>query len=242
MKIFVVKNYEELSQMAADLVAKEMAAKDPIVLGLATGSTPEGMYEILARMYDQGKLDFSHVTSFNLDDYLGIDENNDQSYRYFMNKHLFSKVNIKKENTFVPPAMTKDPTQAGLDYDQKILDAGGIDLQILGIGINGHIGFNEPGPAFVGPTHGIKLTEETIKANSRFFESIDDVPREAITMGMKSILNARKIILVANGKNKADAIFKTVKGPITPEVPSSILQLHNDLTIIVDEEAASMLK
>ncbi|MDO5027925.1 MAG: glucosamine-6-phosphate deaminase [Bacillota bacterium] len=242
MKVIVVKNYEELSQMAADLVAQEMQAKDEIVLGLATGSTPEGMYSILVKMYQEGKLDFSKVKSFNLDDYLGLEEDNDQSYRYFMNKHLFSKVNIKRENTFVPPAMTKDPEKSGLEYDQKILEAGGIDLQILGIGINGHIGFNEPGPAFVGPTHKIDLSEETIKANSRFFEKIEDVPKQAITMGMKSILNARKIILIANGQSKADAIYKTIKGPISPEVPSSILQLHQNLTIIIDEEAAKKLE
>lgn len=241
MKLIVVENYDELSKKAAETIKEQVKEKVNSVLGLATGSTPEGMYAELVQKYNNGEIDFENIKTFNLDEYFGLDEKNEQSYKYFMNKHLFSKVNIKIENTYIPSGTTNDPEKTGQDYDQNILENGGIDIQVLGIGENGHIGFNEPNDFFVGPTHKVSLTDETIKANSRFFNSIEEVPTEAITMGMKSIMGAKKILLLASGKKKADAIYNTIRGKITPRVPSSILQLHNNLIVIVDREAASKL-
>lgn len=241
MKIYVVENYEELSKKAAEIIAKEIEAKDDMVLGLATGSTPEGMYKELVDMYNDGKIDFSNIVSFNLDEYYGLEDEHEQSYHYFMDKHLLSKVNVKPENTNIPSGCTDNIEKTCKEYDEKIEECGGLDLQLLGIGVNGHIGFNEPGDVFVAETHIVDLTEDTLDANARFFKSQDEVPKKAITMGMKSILNAKKILLVASGEGKADAINISLKGPITPKVPASILQLHNDLIVIVDKAAASKL-
>ncbi len=241
MKIYVVENYEELSKKAAEIIANEMSIKKDIVLGLATGSTPEGMYKELVNMYENGEVDFSDVTTFNLDEYYGLEDYHEQSYHYFMDKHLLGKVNVKAENTNIPSGCTDDIEKTCKEYDEKIESYGGLDLQLLGIGVNGHIGFNEPGDNFVGETHIVDLTEDTLDANARFFKSPEDVPKKSITMGMKSIMNAKKILLIASGEGKAEAIYKSLKGPITPKVPASILQLHKDLIVIVDKEAGSKL-
>lgn len=241
MKIYVVENYEELSKKAAEIIANEIKMKKDMILGLATGSTPEGMYGELVKMYENDEIDFSNITTFNLDEYYGLEDDHEQSYHYFMDKHLLSKVNVKPENTNIPSGCTKDIEKTCKEYDEKIESYGGLDLQLLGIGVNGHIGFNEPGDIFVGETHIVDLTEDTLDANARFFKSPDEVPNKAITMGMKSIFNAKKILLIASGEGKAEAMRMSLKGPITPEVPASILQLHKDLIVIVDKEAGSKL-
>ncbi len=232
MKIINANSYEELSRIAADLVAAQVILKPDCVLGLATGSTPIGLYNSLIERYQNGMLDFSAVRSVNLDEYCGLDGNNDQSYRYFMNTHLFNHVNIEKANTHVPSGLADDLAAEGEQYDAMIRELGGIDIQVLGIGLDGHIGFNEPADHFTGPTHEVELDPSTIEANARFFASIDDVPRSAITMGMASIMQARKILLLASGANKQDIMDKALFGPITPQVPASLLQLHPDVTVI----------
>lgn len=228
-------SYEELSEKAANIIADVVKSKKDCVLGLATGSSPLGTYARLAEMCDAGEVDFSGATSVNLDEYSGLTPDNDQSYRYFMNTNLFSKINIDIARTHVPDGCAPDLTKEGERYDALIEELGGIDIQLLGIGLDGHIGFNEPDEVFTAETHSVKLDESTIEANARFFESIDDVPREAITMGMKSIMGARKILLIANGKNKKDIVEKAFFGPVTPKVPASILQLHSDVTVIFCE-------
>ncbi len=232
MNIINTNSYEELSRIAADLVAAQVILKPDCVLGLATGSTPIGLYDNLIERYQNGTLDFSAVRSVNLDEYCGLDGNNDQSYRYFMDTHLFNHVNIAKENTHVPSGLADDFAAEGEQYDAMIRELGGIDIQVLGIGLDGHIGFNEPADHFVGPTHEVELDPSTIEANARFFASIDDVPRSAITMGMTSILQARKILLLASGANKKEIMDKALFGPITPQVPASLLQIHPDVTVI----------
>ncbi|NMA51161.1 MAG: glucosamine-6-phosphate deaminase [Mollicutes bacterium] len=241
MEIYVVKDYKEMSKKAAKIIAEEMKRKKDLVLGLATGSTPEGTYAKLAKMCEKGKIDFSNVVTFNLDEYLGLEDEHEQSYHHFMDKHLFSKVNIKPKNTNVPAGCPKNIEKTCEKYDKKIESLGGIDLQLLGIGNNGHIGFNEPGDVFIPETHVAKLTEATLDANARLFKSKDEVPKESITMGMKSIMNAKKILLLASGSGKANAICMSLSGPITPWVPASILQLHNDLIVVIDEEAAQQI-
>lgn len=241
MELIIVDTYEEMSRKAAEILADQIKKKEDSILGLATGSTPEGMYAELANMYKENKINFEKITTFNLDEYLGLEEDNEQSYHYFMDKHLLGKVNIKKENINIPAGISNDIFKTAKEYDEKIESLGGIDVQILGIGVNGHIGFNEPGDVFVAETHKVDLSQETIDANSRFFEKVEDIPRQAITMGMKTIMTAKKVILIANGTSKANAIKITLKGPITPQVPASILQLHRDLIVIVDKEAASKL-
>ena len=232
MKYFEVKNYEEMSYLAANIMSAQIILKPNSVLGLATGSTPIGLYRELIKRNKNGDIDFSKITSVNLDEYLGLDGENDQSYRYFMNNNLFNHVNIDKSKTFVPNATVGDIENECREYDKRIEDLGGIDIQLLGIGGDGHIGFNEPCEYFVKPTHVVELDESTIEDNSRCFESIDDVPRKAVTMGMGAIMNAKKVLLVASGKNKKDIVDKAFFGPITPLVPASILQLHPDLTVI----------
>ena len=231
MKYIVVDNYDKLSRIAANIIAAQIIQKPNSVLGLATGSSPLGTYSRLAEMYKDGDLDFSRITSVNLDEYVGLDVTNDQSYRYFMNENLFKKVNINMENTFVPNGCAKDLKEEGKMYDERIEKLGGIDIQLLGIGLDGHIGFNEPDKYFTAETHEVKLDESTIDANARFFAR-EDVPKSAITMGMKSIMNAKKVLLIANGAKKKDIVEKAFFGPITPEVPASILQLHPDVTVI----------
>lgn len=235
MKFITVDTYKELSRKAANIIAAQIISKPDCVLGLATGSTPIGTYDNLVKMYEEGDLDFSAVTSVNLDEYVGLDGENDQSYRWFMNHHLFDRVNINKDQTFVPGGKVSDLAAEGAAYDARIKALGGIDLQLLGIGLDGHIGFNEPDSKFTAETHVVKLHESTIEANSRFFNDISEVPTEAITMGMASIMQAKKVLLVANGPKKKEILEKAFFGPITPEVPASILQLHPDLTVIYSQ-------
>lgn len=241
MKIIKAKDYTEMSRIAANLIGAQVIIKPNCVLGLATGSTPIGTYEHLASAYENGDLDFSQVTSINLDEYKGLSPENDQSYRYFMNTNLFSKVNIDINNTYVPNGLEPDSEKACSDYDKIIEEAGGIDLQLLGLGLNGHIGFNEPSDSFTCGTNCVDLTQSTIDANSRFFESYDDVPKQAYTMGIKTIMQAKKVVVVVNGKNKAQIVKDAFFGPVTPQVPASILQLHGDVTIIGDAEAMSLI-
>lgn len=235
MKFIKEENYEKLSRQAANIISAQVIIKPDCVLGLATGSTPIGTYEQLAKWYQKGDIDFSKVRSVNLDEYVGLSGDNEQSYRYFMQKNFFNKINIKRENTFVPNGVAEDIVKECTDYDARIKSFGGIDLQLLGIGLDGHIGFNEPSDCFEKNTHVVGLHESTIKANSRFFDSIDDVPKMAITMGMVSIMQAKKILLIANGKGKEEILNKALYGPITPQIPASILQLHPDITIIYSE-------
>lgn len=235
MKYIVVNTYEELSNKAADLIAAQILVKPNCVLGLATGSSPVGTYQRLIADNKSGKIDFSTVTSVNLDEYVGLDGSNDQSYRYFMNDNLFDHVNIDKAKTFVPNGCAADLKAEGEAYDAMIKELGGIDLQLLGIGLDGHIGFNEPDSVFTGPTHEVKLDESTIEANARFFASKEEVPTTAITMGMLSIMQAKKVLLVANGAKKKEIVEKAFFGPIDPQVPASILQLHPDVTVIFSE-------
>ncbi|MCI8406467.1 MAG: glucosamine-6-phosphate deaminase [Oscillospiraceae bacterium] len=237
MKLIHCKDYQEMSKKAAEIFAAQVILKPDCVLGLATGSTPVGTYEHLIEWYKAGILDFSQVKTVNLDEYVGLDETSDQSYRYFMNHNLFDHINIDKANTNVPNGKAPDIAAETDRYEALIKSLGGIDVQLLGIGNNGHIAFNEPHDAFDGRTHEVQLTESTIQANARFFASMDDVPKRAVSMGIGTIMQARKIVLIANGPKKADIIYETCFGPITPNVPASALQLHPDVTIIVDEDA-----
>lgn len=232
MKLIYAKDYSDLSRKAANIISAQVILKPNSVLGLATGSTPIGTYKQLIDWYEKGDIDFSLARSVNLDEYVGINSDNEQSYRYFMDKHLFSHINIKKENTYVPNGKAVDLQEECKVYDALIQKVGGIDMQLLGIGHNGHIGFNEPDQAFEKTTHIVELGETTINANARFFDSIEEVPRKAITMGIKSIMQAQKILLIANGKDKEEIINKALNGPVTPAIPASILQLHPDLTVI----------
>ncbi len=236
MKFITVQNYEQMSRQAANIISAQVIMKPQSVLGLATGSSPLGTYRQLIEWYKKGDLDFSSVTSVNLDEYIGLDGSHDQSYRYFMQTNFFHHINIRRENTFVPNGCAEDLEKEGADYDARIESFGGIDLQLLGIGLDGHIGFNEPAPIFEKATHVVDLHESTIKANARFFEKESDVPRKAITMGMGAIMQAKKVLLIANGKAKKDIVERAFFGPITPEVPASILQLHPDLTVVFSEE------
>ena len=236
MKFIQTKTYAELSHKAADIIAAQIILKPNCVIGLATGSSPVGTYKELIAYNKKGDIDFSDVTTVNLDEYVGLDGSNDQSYRYFMNDNLFNHINIDKNCTHVPNGCAADLAAEGEAYDALIKDLGGIDLQLLGIGLDGHIGFNEPDDVFVKATHEVVLDESTIKANARFFANEDEVPKTAITMGMLSIMQAKKILLVANGKAKKDIVQKAFFGPITPPVPASLLQLHPDVTVIFSEE------
>lgn len=242
MRLIVTKNYEEMSKVAAKEMAEDIKRNPEIVLGLATGGTPVGMYKELIRMYNEGELDFSKVTSINLDEYVGLSGDHDQSYRYFMNTNLFDHINIDKNNTFVPNGLAENVEKECMAYDSRIQDMGGIDLQLLGLGANGHIGFNEPGEALSVGTHLTDLKESTIEANARFFDSIDDVPRKAITMGLGGIMKAKKIMVIASGEGKAEVVKAMMSGKITTEIPATMLQMHRDVILIVDEDAAKLLK
>lgn len=241
MRIIKADDYEKMSRIAANHIAAQIIAKPDCVLGLATGSSPIGAYQHLIAMYQAGDLDFSNVVSINLDEYKGLSPEDDQSYRYFMNTNLFDHVNIDKDKTYVPDGLETDPQKACNDYDQIIANCGGIDLQLLGLGNNGHIGFNEPADAYAKGTHCVDLTQSTIDANSRFFDSLDKVPKQAYTMGIRSIMQAKKILVVVSGSAKAAILKEAFFGPITPAVPASVLQLHNDVTIIADNDAAALL-
>lgn len=241
MNIYKVKDYAELSSKAASIIASQLILKPDCVLGLATGSSPVGTYKKLIEWYQKGLVDFSKVTSVNLDEYKGLSADNDQSYRYFMNTNLFDHVNIDKEKTYVPNGLEPDSQKACDQYNAIIARAGGIDLQLLGLGHNGHIGFNEPADHFPAVTHCVDLTASTIEANKRFFASEADVPRQAYTMGIQNIMSARRILVIVSGADKAEILKKVVNGPITPQVPASVLQLHGDVTIVADEAAAALL-
>lgn len=236
MKFITTKTYNELSLKGATLIASQINVKPNCVIGLATGSSPVGIYRYLAEWCSKGELDFSEVTTVNLDEYVGLKGDHPQSYRYFMQSNLFDHVNIKPENTYVPNGCASDYAAECAEYDARIKRFGGIDLQLLGIGVDGHIGFNEPGPSFDKNTHVVDLHPSTIEANARFFESANDVPKQAVSMGMMSIMQAKKILLVANGSAKKDVLLRALNGPITPENPASILQLHPDVTVIFSEE------
>lgn len=240
MKV-IVGNNEEISKLLAEDFIKVINKKPNAVLGLATGTSPLCVYANLKRANKEGRVSFKDVTTFNLDEYVGLEGTHNQSYRYFMNKNLFDDVDINKKNTNVLLGVG-DYKKFMNEYDDMIAKAGGIDIQILGIGSDGHIAFNEPGTSFDSLTHETPLTEQTIKDNSRLFNDISEVPTRAITMGLKSIMNARKIVLIATGKNKAKAVYGLIKGPMTEDMPCSILQKHSDVTVYVDEDAYSLCK
>ena len=241
MRIIRAKNDLEMSRRAANLIAAQLLSKPSSVLGLATGSTPLGVYRELIEWYQRGDLDFSQAKSVNLDEYCGLSPACRQSYRYYMNKNFFEHVNIRLENTYLPDGLSVNPDEEAARYDRQIRRLGGIDLQLLGIGNTGHIGFNEPADVFTGPTHVEKLNPRTVEANSRFFDSPDQVPEFAITMGITPIMQAQKIILLASGARKAEILFRACFGPITPFVPASILQVHRDVTVVADEDALSLI-
>ena len=242
MKIIHAKDYNDLSRKAANIISAQVILKPESVLGLATGSSPLGVYRQLILWYEKGDLDFAEATSVNLDEYRGLPADNEQSYHYFMHQNFFDHINIDPARIHIPDGMAADPEAECRRYDQLIADLGGIDLQLLGLGPNGHIGFNEPGEAFELETHCVNLTPATIEANKRFFDGNEDlVPKQAYTMGIKTIMQARKVLVVANGLAKAKAVKAVVSGPVTPECPGSILQMHPDCILVADEEALSLL-
>jgi len=241
MNIIVCQNYDHLSDYAKDIVVDTINTKDKPVLGLATGSTPEGMYQALIKAYQNNQVSFKDVTTFNLDEYVGLGKDDPNSYHYFMNEHLFNHVDIDQNETFVPPGNTDDHEQACRDYEQNMHRHDDIDLQVLGLGVNGHIGFNEPGTPFDTRTHVIELDDSTRKANARFFDSIEDVPTHAITMGIETIMESKQILLLASGDSKKEAVYRLVNGEETPDFPASILHRHPNVTVILDRDAASLL-
>ena len=240
MELVRAKDYNDMSRKAANVISAQVILKPNCVLGLATGSTPIGTYKQLAEWNAKGDCDFSQVSTYNLDEYRGLSHDDPQSYHYFMRKNLFDHVNINLDNTHVPDGSNPDAEAACAEYAAMVAAAGGIDLQLLGIGNNGHIGFNEPDDVFSKGTHCVDLTESTIRANSRLFDSPDDVPRQAYTMGVQNIMHARSILVIANGEAKAQAVYDMCYGPVTPRVPASILQLHTSCTVIADEAALSL--
>lgn len=242
MRIIEAKDYIDMSKKAADLIAAKILLKPNCILGLATGSTPIGTYQHLIQKYEQGILDFSQVRSINLDEYQGLSGDHPQSYRYFMDTNFFNHINIDPENTAVPNGLLKDSTIACKQYNDLLSAIGTRDIQLLGIGTNGHIGFNEPSDEFKKDVHCVQLTDSTIQANSRFFPSVTDVPTSAYTMGIGNIMNSDTILLLASGKAKAQAIFDSLFGAITPQVQGSILQLHRDVIVIADQEALAIVK
>lgn len=240
MNIIRAKDYQDMSRKAANIISAQIIMKPDCVLGLATGSTPVGTYRQLIEWYEKGDLDFSRVSTVNLDEYRGLTHIDPQSYYYFMQENLFDHVNIDKAATHVPDGTNPDAADACAKHEQIIKSLGGIDLQLLGLGNNGHIGFNEPGAAFEKETHLVDLAESTIRANARFFTSIDEVPKQAYTMGIRTIMQAKKILVVVSGESKADIVSRAFFGPVTPEVPASILQMHPDVTVVCDEAALSL--
>ena len=242
MQILKTANYHELALLGAKIIADQIKHKPNSILGLATGSSPVGIYQQLVELHQKEQLDFSQVQTVNLDEYRSLSPNDPQSYRYFMNHHLFQHVNINLDNTHVPNGLEPDSQKACDDYNQLIESLGTVDIQLLGIGHNGHIGFNEPSDYFTKKTHCVDLSQTTIAANARFFETEDQVPKQAYTMGIQTIMNAEKIILIAVGEDKAAIIKKALQGPITPQVPASILQLHKSVIVLCDQAAASLLE
>ncbi len=241
MNVRVYKDADAIGSAAASLFAAQVIAKPNAVLGLATGSTPIPTYRRMAALYEEGAVDYSSVTTYNLDEYVGLDHSHDQSYYYFMHDNLFKYINIPEEQIHVLSGTASDPAAECAEYDAAIDAAGGIDLQILGIGRNGHIAFNEPADVFPPKTHVVNLTESTIEANKRFFASADDVPRQALTMGIGSIMKAKAILIIATGADKAEAVRMMIKGSVDPHCPASVLQLHPQVTVMLDEAAASLL-
>lgn len=242
MKLYRAKDYNDMSRMAANIISAQVIMKPNCVLGLATGSTPLGTYKQLIEWYKKGDLDFSQVKTANLDEYKGLKKDNDQSYYYFMHENLFQHVNIDECNTHIPDGTETDADKEAARYEKTVRSLGGVDLQLLGLGHNGHIGFNEPSDIFPKDTHIVDLQESTIDANKRFFESIDEVPRQAYTMGIGTIMRAKKILLIVSGEDKADILHDVICGPVTPHVPASILQLHPDVIIVADEAARSRIR
>ena len=242
MHLNIVPTYDELSVKAASIIISQLILKPTSVLGLATGSTPEGLYQHLIKKYNEGIFSFKDASSFNLDEYVGLEPDHPNSYRYFMQDHLFSEIDLKDSHINIPYGNASSPAAECVRYEQAIADAGGIDIQILGIGRNGHIGFNEPDVDFKSSTHVVELDDKTIEDNARFFDTIEEVPKQAISMGIKTIMSSKKILLLASGIGKAEILYEMVYGKISPSVPASILQLHNDVTIICDEEAGRLLK
>jgi len=240
MKVIVVKDYTEMCKRASRIFAAQVTLKPDSVLGLATGSTPVGMYKELVQMFDEGRIDFSQVKTVNLDEYAGLPGDNDQSYRYFMNQNLFDHINIDKANTNVPDGTAADLHAECERYEQVVASMGGVDIQLLGIGNNGHIAFNEPCDEFPEKTHVVDLTQNTIEANARFFQSMDEVPKQAITMGIGTIMGAKMVLVMANGEVKAQAVHDMIYGPITPSCQASILQLHPNTVLVADEAALSL--
>ena len=240
IRIYKAKDYNDLSRKAANIISAQIIMKPNCVLGLATGSSPIGTYRQLVDWYKKGDLDFREVHTVNLDEYKGLGGDNKESYRFFMNSNLFDQVNIDKQNTNVPNGLATDAEAECDRYNKLIRQLGGIDLQLLGIGHNGHIGFNEPEEAFEKETHLVTLTESTIEANARLFDKQEEVPRYAFTMGIKSIMQSKKILIIASGEDKAQIMRDAFFGPVTPKIPASILQIHNDLTIVADEAALSL--
>ncbi len=241
MRIYKTKNYDEMSRKAANIISAQVITKPDCVLGLATGSTPIGTYKQLIEWYNQGDLDFTEVKSVNLDEYKGLEKSNDQSYDYFMHHNFFDHINIKPENINLPDGMEPDSVKECARYDAVIRSMGGVDLQLLGLGHNGHIGFNEPADEFEKTTHCVDLQKSTIEANARFFASMDEVPKQAYTMGIGTIMAAKKVLVVVSGADKAAIVKKAFTGPVTPEVPASILQMHPDVILVGDEAALSEL-
>ena len=241
MRIYVTEDYQAMSRKVANLLAAQVMIKPDCVLGLATGSTPVGAYQRLVELYRAGDVDFSQVRSINLDEYVGLAPTHDQSYRYFMQSNLFDHVNIDPANTNVPQGLAEDPEAECRRYNQVIHDLGPIDLQLLGMGHNGHIGFNEPSDVFERETHVVDLAQSTIQANARFFASADEVPRQAMTMGVQTIMQARKVLVAVSGKDKAEIVKKAFTGPVPPQVPASILQMHPDVVLVGDKAALSLL-
>lgn len=242
MILHIAKDYNDMSRKAANIISAKIIIKPDSILGLATGSTPKGTYKQLIEWYNKGDIDFSKTKSVNLDEYKNLSSSNEQSYAYFMQENFFNHINIDKNNTFIPNGLAQNPEQECARYDSVIKDLGGIDLQLLGIGSNGHIGFNEPSDHFKKGTHLVELAKETVLANSRFFNNIDEVPKFAYSMGIQSIMYAKSILLLASGKEKAEAVYQLFKGNISPKVPATILQLHPNVTVIADEDACQLLK
>ena len=239
MQLITTKDYQDMSRIAANIIAAQITLHPRSVLGLATGSTPLGIYQQMVQRHQAGDIDFAQIRSVNLDEYCGLAPDHPNSYHYYMWENLFRHVNVKPENVHIPDGLAEDVAAECARYERLIEGLGGIDLQLLGLGENGHIGFNEPAESFTTVTHQVELDEQTIVSNSRLFASVDEVPRSAITMGIKAIMQARKVILVVNGVRKAAILKKALYGPVTPRVPASILQLHPDVTVVADAEALS---
>jgi glucosamine-6-phosphate deaminase len=240
VRVYRAGDYKDMSRKAANILSAQVILKPSCVLGLATGSSPLGVYKQLVDWYMKGDVDFSEVSTINLDEYRGLSPENAQSYHYFMRENFFKHINIQPEKTHIPNGLAPEEEECAR-YDKLIQRSGGIDMQLLGLGHNGHIGFNEPGASFDKDTHCVSLTESTIEANMRFFERPEDVPRQAYTMGIRSIMQARRILVIASGKHKAEIVRASFFGPVTPLVPASVLQLHNNVTLVGDEEALSMV-